>query len=402
MRDELERSARTGRREEANGTFERRRVGDRVAEQRALDVRERGMRELAEARRQLLDAPVGERAQIVHRRPQRLERGPPRLVRHRDGDLGAPGERAQQLPLGAGEVLEAVREDGLVVPRVEVGRKPLDGAAAKQVAVPAAEPVELGAVRAVEPREVAVQCVGLEQPRLELGEGRGQGVGEAGEAGRAPEPVQRGVTDDPPDEQAALRVLEQRPRVGAGVGQALEDVVEGADRAAQQRRPAGEQVALDAFDVRPVRHDQHGAAFQLAQIALQEECDFARAGRPGDQAETHRPILDRGPDGSFPRLCRDAESGRKERETRLLRGGAGLPSAERGRRPRRATGVPGSFWPQSSHRSACLEPRRASCQVRRMTAPFPSSTSLPHWSHTRIVFRAKSSSLKAEKRFRKA
>src|SRR5947209_4404232 len=42
-----------------------------------------------------------------------------------------------------------------------------------------------------------------------------------------------------------------------------------------------------------------------------------------------------------------------------------------------------------SHRSACFDVRRASAYVTRRTAPFSSSTSLPHLSHTRIVLRAK-------------
>src|SRR5436305_7503210 len=59
-----------------------------------------------------------------------------------------------------------------------------------------------------------------------------------------------------------------------------------------------------------------------------------------------------------------------------------------GFRPRRAAGLPGIPPARSSHRSACLPILRASEYVTRMTAPFASSTSLPHLSHTRIVLRA--------------
>ena len=265
---------------------------------RAFDVRERRVREFAEPRGELLDLPVGERAQIVHRRPQRLERRAAGLVRHRHGDVRATGERAQQFPLGTGQILEAVCEHRLAVPRLEVRREPLDGAAAQEIAVPASEPFELGAVGRVEAGEVAVERLGLEQPGLELGERRGERVGEAGEPRRPAEAVQRRVAHDAPDEQAPLRILQQRLRVTAAVGDPLEDVVERPDRPAEQRRLPREQVALDALDVRPVRHDQHGLAFELAQIPLQEERDFAGAGRPSYESETHRPILDRGPDGS--------------------------------------------------------------------------------------------------------
>ena len=260
---------------------------------------------------ELLDLSVGERAEIVHRRAQCLERRATGLVRHRDGDFGAPRERAQQLPFGAGQILEAVREHRLVVPRLEVRLEPLDGATAKEVAVPAAEPFQLRPVCRIETREITVELVGLEQPRLELGERRSESVRKAGKARGAAEAVQRGVADDPPDEQAPLRILEEGPCVAGAVRDPLEDIVEGPDRSAHERRLPCEQVALDTFDVRPVRHDQDGLVFEHAQIALQQECDFARAGRPCDQAEAHRPILDRGPDGSGAALGKGKRNGGK-------------------------------------------------------------------------------------------
>ena len=62
--------------------------------------------------------------------------------------------------------------------------------------------------------------------------------------------------------------------------------------------------------------------------------------------------------------------------------------ADLGRRPRRATACPGVFPAQLSQRSACFAPRRASVQVRRSVAPFPSPTSVPQLSHTNTVLRA--------------
>jgi hypothetical protein len=62
--------------------------------------------------------------------------------------------------------------------------------------------------------------------------------------------------------------------------------------------------------------------------------------------------------------------------------------ADFGLRPRRATVRPGIDPAQSSQRSACFEPRRASVYVTRSAAPFPSSTSLPQLSQTRTVFLA--------------
>ena len=252
------------------------------------------MRELVEPRRQNLDAPVRERAEVVHRRAQRLERRPPRLVRQRDRHLGAAGERAEQLPLGAGQVLEAVGEDGLAVPRAEVGLEALDRMPAQRVSIPAAQPVELRAVRGVEAGEVAVERGRVEQAGLELREGRGERLGEPGEARRAAEAVQRRAADDAADEQRALRVAEQRP---GAARDPLEDVVERPDRAAEQCAGPREQVALDPFDVRAVRHDENRPAGKRSQIPLQQERHLARAGRPCDEAETHRSILGLGPDG---------------------------------------------------------------------------------------------------------
>ena len=46
------------------------------------------------------------------------------------------------------------------------------------------------------------------------------------------------------------------------------------------------------------------------------------------------------------------------------------------------------FAAQASQRSACLEPRRASVKLIRITAPLTSSTSLPQLSQTSLVTRA--------------
>ena len=67
-------------------------------------------------------------------------------------------------------------------------------------------------------------------------------------------------------------------------------------------------------------------------------------------------------------------------------------AAALGRRPRRAAGTPGILPAQSSQRSACFEPRRASEYVIRITAPLASSTSLPQLSQTSTVFLATNSS----------
>jgi hypothetical protein len=74
-------------------------------------------------------------------------------------------------------------------------------------------------------------------------------------------------------------------------------------------------------------------------------------------------------------------------------GGGRLPrryaaTADFGRRPRLAAGRPGIVPAQSSQRSACFAPRRASAYVTRIVAPFPSPTSLLQLSQTSTVLRA--------------
>jgi hypothetical protein len=63
-------------------------------------------------------------------------------------------------------------------------------------------------------------------------------------------------------------------------------------------------------------------------------------------------------------------------------------AADLGLRPRRATAVPGILAAQSSQRSACFAPRRASEKLIRITAPRPSATSFEQLSQTSRVTRA--------------
>src|SRR5207247_8152634 len=148
--DELERSARARTFEEADRSLELRCDRRPVGEEVALEVSELGRRDVAVSRRQLLDAPRRERAQILGRARQRFERRPVRLVRKRDRDLGAAGKRLEQRPLCAGQVLEAVREDRPIAPGLELAGDEVSRVAPLQVAVPEAELLELSAIRGVE------------------------------------------------------------------------------------------------------------------------------------------------------------------------------------------------------------------------------------------------------------
>ena len=88
----------------------------------------------------------------------------------------------------------------------------------------------------VETREVAVERVRLEQPASSSASVEASVSAKPAKRAERPEAVQRRVADDPPDEQAPLRVLQERPCVSGAVGDALEDVVERPDRPAEERR----------------------------------------------------------------------------------------------------------------------------------------------------------------------
>ena len=166
--DELERAARARPFEETNRSPELWRRRRPVDEEVPLEVRELRGRNLRVARRELFDPTRCQRAQVLGRARQRLEWSAIRLVRERDHDLGAAGERFEQRPLRTGQVLEAVGKHGPVRPGPEFARDEVGRVAPAQVSVPEPELLELGAVRRVEEREIAAQLVGLDEPRLKL------------------------------------------------------------------------------------------------------------------------------------------------------------------------------------------------------------------------------------------
>src|SRR4029077_18044251 len=178
------------------------------------------------------------------------------FVGHRHCHLAASGERLQEGPLCSGQILEAVGEDGLAAPGIELAGNPVGGVPPKQVAVPEVEPIELGAVPGVEPGELAFEIIRIEQSRLELAHRREQGVCEAAEASRAAEPVERLSGERAPDDQRLLRLGRDLSALAPATRDALEEIVESDDRAAEESRLNLEQLTLALFDVRPVRHDE--------------------------------------------------------------------------------------------------------------------------------------------------
>ncbi len=199
-------------------------------------MRERRRRHHLVARRQLLDRAGSQTGEILGRPPQCREDRPPGLVGKRDGDLGPSGQRLEQGPLRTGEVLEAVREDRLAVPGVELGPETLDGVTAQHAAIPALEPVELAAIPRVQGPELAFHRVRRDEPLVELVERPLERFGEARMRGGACVAAELSAAHDPADEKCLFHPSEL-PTSGRGAGcEAAKQVVERADRAAEERR----------------------------------------------------------------------------------------------------------------------------------------------------------------------
>ena len=312
--DQLERGAGAGALEQADRALGRRRRRRRILEQSPLEVGEGRVRVVGVARRQLLDPPGCEPRQVGCRTLERREGEPPGLVLQRHGDVHPPRERLEQSPLRAAQVLEAVGVDRTAVPGGELVRDPARGVAAPKVAVPETEPVELLAISPVELGEVAVDVLGLQQPRFELRNRGAERVAESRESRRRVELAERRSRHHSAQDQRALRVSGDRLRSAVPGRDPLEDVVERPDRSAEQCSRADEQIALDPFDVRPGRHDQDRLPGQIGEVTIEEQSHFAGVGRPGQQRQGHRPILVPRSDGSAYAAGRETGKEREKRE----------------------------------------------------------------------------------------
>jgi len=131
-------------------------------------VRERRRSNRAVAWRKFFDRTGREAREVFGGARERDERRAARLVRERDRDVGARGERLDQRPLGAGQVFEPIGKDRRAHPRVEIGAEPVDCGAPAHASVGSAERLQLRPVRPPERAELAGDRFGLEQPRLEL------------------------------------------------------------------------------------------------------------------------------------------------------------------------------------------------------------------------------------------
>ena len=240
--------------------------------------------------RQLLDRAVGELREILHGSPECRERCAAGLVRDRDGDVSARRERFEQCPFHRGQILEAVRQDGRVLPRGEIGSQPFHRAAPQRSAVLETEGLQLLPIRACEPREIASHAIRIDERGLELPESRHQRVAEPGSGGGACELLELRTCDGAPGRKLALD-LGRDALAAARIGDVLEEIVERPDVPGKKSSPPANEIALDPFDVRPVRHDEPGVAIETREKAVEKQRDLARVRRADDQGETHPSIV---------------------------------------------------------------------------------------------------------------
>ena len=241
--------------------------------------------------RERLDVVAGETRQVVGGALERAEGRAQGLVGKRDDDIRASGERLEQPPLRAREILEPVGEDRLRAPGAELARDQVGGARACQLAVPELEAVELRPVAPVQIGELPVQVAGLEQRGFKVGDGGPERVGKPRVARRRSEPVQAGRGNDTGEQKRPLRIGDLRARGSARVlPDAPEKVVERPDRPAKKGGATRQQIVLDPVDVRPVRNNQKRVSVEGFEIAIEQTRDFARV--RGAHQESQRHLLD--------------------------------------------------------------------------------------------------------------
>ena len=283
--------------------------------------------DLGVRRRELLHSLAGEAREVGGRAAERGERGPARLVGERDVDLSAAGERLQQLPLRAGQILEAIGEHRPAFPGFELTLDARDRVGALAVPIPELQPVELAPVGGVEHGEVVADLARLDEARLELRDRTEERFSEARETGGRAEPVETRARERAPKDEGTLRVGRDIPPFRATAGDRAEEVVERADLAAEQRRTAREQVALHAIDLGPVRDDEKRLAVEVLQIPIEEPRDLSGVRRANQQRQRHLVSLDTRPETNAPTPGPAGHPGPERR----LRGRLGLAAAAGGR-----------------------------------------------------------------------
>ena len=271
--------------EKANGAAEGRDRGA-VVEQMALEMREARRQIRLRAWRQLDDRAARERGEVIGGARERGEHSPTRLVRERDVNVASTCERLDEPPLGTGQVLEPVREDGCPAPRAEVGGQPLDGSPPDDSAVAHTEPLELVSVGPRRSRQAGREILRLEEARLDLGQRRAERICEPCEPRGRAERRKARRTRDVPEHEAAPGVTENAAGL-VSAGEKIEQRVEGADRAGEQRPAPACELPLDAIDVDAVRDDQPRITVERLDEPVEQKGDLAGVRRADDERETH-------------------------------------------------------------------------------------------------------------------
>ncbi len=216
------------------------------------------------------------------------------------------GDGLDQVELGSGQLLEAVDEKRVGVPGGQLGARPPPGPGEGGAAV-----VEPFAVQRLMP--AVVQAGDLGQSRCRGGAGPqrpggGLGVGargrallgeapegarEAGEPGRAGQPLERGLGRHPAQERGPHRLRRHTGSLAQAGGHDVAQLLEGEHAPAEQAAGPRGQLALHGRHLGRVGNHQHRLLppGQGVQEAVGEDADLAASGGADEEVERHRPSV---------------------------------------------------------------------------------------------------------------
>ena len=235
----------------------------------------------------------------------------PVLERHRHRHLAGVGERADELDLLAGQIVESVQEDR--------PRRPGPRLAAERGGRSRGELVIVGELAAISKRFVGFEQrdqLALVVPGVPLGDGEGEAAGveprglQVGQqrlqsgrepiaAGRAREPAQRCLGGRCPSEPDPLHRAQPVDGVEAHRPPDLaEQPREAGHGSAEDPSGAGAEVPLEAVDVVAGRRHEDRLALQRLPKRRQHGVAAPRPRRPGEYRQAHR----RRPDLVFPSM----------------------------------------------------------------------------------------------------
>jgi hypothetical protein len=237
---------------------------------------------------------------------QHRQQGRPRCQRaaigvvHGDGDVGLQRQRGEQLSLCPREVVEAVEADRSPAERLRVRAQGGDRRRHQGPGVTAAGGLAELHVRGVQVAKLALMARILEvgdhgrelvrgdQRRLQLGDQRVHGGGEARMARRPAQAPERRALDRRSHERLALGNSQGRSdERDAGSRDLVGERAEGRDRGAQGVGPAVAEVALEAGDVVARGDDEDRLGGRRLRQPVEDLASAARVRRADDQRDRH-------------------------------------------------------------------------------------------------------------------